>query len=887
MISQTDFNRKSPFTDSYQVSQTQFPSICLKTLEHKHDPSLKVLSFEAVCVSLDEWMKNLKSVKLRESLIHKNLQKMLDFSSKGVQVNDSVETRYYVQSYFEDPKHTLFDEINRRKTHSDYFAAEELLALEEDLLAALTYLQSEHIYHGDLRPENIVYAENPRQSNKLIDRILDPLKPARIQWQHLKSKQACYSSPKIYSGLVNVHTKIKHNPFKSDTFSLGLVLLEAGLLKSVQEIFGEIEINFNKFMDLLQEFLERFQENPLLLKTVFWMLDLEEKTRKDASQIIKMFEDIHLKFAETKQFSGEERSGVEQAYVYQSEDIRNLNQQIQFQNFNTLGRTDTFENPFNGSGDFIEQEIKHQFKENRSHEKADNYSQKNPELFRVSHGQKVQLSVNNLQRPNEYASNEFQIEKESKNSNTNFKKFQSQPNFVQISLKENLENDEFKGKNSNELVNENVIHVKEAELPIENTNNLYLNKRDDLNFAITTNSYQNKVESSNLPQNDQRHFTENNFVNYSKQNVNSQIIENTPGLNNDLLDDLFSLPKGEAHLTQRPVFTTNQPYVYQKFNNETFQEIIPNRFNIASNLSQPIQTANQTNPSSSYFISHNQNLNGPYPYESSSPNSQIQIKNIITSYQDSIVSQAQIDRSNNSHNYRFNSSINPTVPNTPIQYQPQLEYSYNSSSYNTSKQPNEKSNLTVISNKTSHELQRITVSVAYDDNNQVNKIEHGPDLVSKELIRDTSSEIISQFKNEVKHRTIIGRNVRPSASANPIISGPIEPSITNLGSVSTQNEYYRNRDDRVGQISGLSTRIEKPSISGDNINNRSQMTANMNTYHSTEKTVQSFGFSPSSNPIQIKRSLNPIDNVSGTTLYYKVYDATTTQSNNTGNVYRG
>ena len=887
MISQTDFNRKSPFTDSYLVSTTQFPAICFKTLEHKHDPSLKLLSFETVSVSLDEWMKYLKSVKLRETLIHKNLQKMLDFSSKGDKVNDSLETRYYVHSYFEDPKHTLFDEIIRRKTHSDYFAPEELLALEEDLLSALTYLQSEHIYHGDLRPENIVYAENPRQSNKLIDRILDPLKPARVQWQQLKSKQACYSSPKIYSGLVNVHTKIKHNPFKSDTFSLGLVLLEAGLLKSVQEIFGETEINFHQFMDLLQEFSERFQENPLLLKTVFWMLDLEEKTRKDASQIIKMFEDIDLKFAEKRQFSGEEKSGVEQAYVYQSEDIRNLNQQIQFQNFNTLCRTDTFENPFNGSGDFIEQEIKNQFKENKSHENEDNYSHKNQESVRIIQNQKVHMSVNNLQNPNEYTSNEFQIEKESKNSNASFKKFQSQPNFVQISLKENLQKNEFKGKNLNELGNGNVIQEKKAELPIENTNNLYLNKVDDLNFVIPTNSYQYKVESINLQQNDERHFKENSSVNYPIQNLSTQTIENKPGLNNDLLNDLFSLPKGEAHLIQGPVFTTNQPYIYQKFNNETFQEIIPNRSNTTFNLSQPIKAVNQTNPSSSYFISHNQNHNGLYPNESSSPNSKIQIKKIMTDYQDSVVSQALIGRYNNSQNYQFNSSLNPTLPNTPIQYQPPLEYSYNTSSYNTSKQPNEKSHLTVVSNTTSQEPRRISVSFAYEDNNHVNKIEHRPVSVSKELIRDTSSEIISQFKNELKHRTIVGRNIRPSASANPIISGPIEPSITNLGSVSPHNQYYRNRDDRVSPISGMATRIEKPSISGDNNYNQSQMTPNMNTYHSTEKTVQSFGFSPSSNPLQIKRSLNPIDNVSGTTLYYKVYDATTAQNNNTGNVYQG
>ena len=40
-------------------------------------------------------------------------------------------------------------------------------------------------------------------------------------------------SPSIFGVLINRETCLKHNPYKSEVFSLGMVVLECGVLKSI------------------------------------------------------------------------------------------------------------------------------------------------------------------------------------------------------------------------------------------------------------------------------------------------------------------------------------------------------------------------------------------------------------------------------------------------------------------------------------------------------------------------------------------------------------------------------------------------------------------------------------------------------------------------------
>lgn len=81
---------------------------------------------------------------------------------------------------------------------------------------------------------------------------------------------------------------VKHNPYKSEVFSLGILILETGLLKSVQEIFDlkNKKINVEKFLELIDEFMEIYGEIDLLRESMVWFLDLNGKSRNDPKTLL-------------------------------------------------------------------------------------------------------------------------------------------------------------------------------------------------------------------------------------------------------------------------------------------------------------------------------------------------------------------------------------------------------------------------------------------------------------------------------------------------------------------------------------------------------------------------------------------------------------------------
>lgn len=122
----------------------------------------------------------------------------------------------------------------------------------------------------------------------------DPFSPNKVQINHLKNHHAIYMAPVLFKSLALKKKKVKHNPYKSEVFSLGLVILEAGLLKSIQEVFdlrGK-KINVDRLLELIDEFMEIYGQIDLLRESLIWFLDLNSKTRNDPKTLIKMFLDL-------------------------------------------------------------------------------------------------------------------------------------------------------------------------------------------------------------------------------------------------------------------------------------------------------------------------------------------------------------------------------------------------------------------------------------------------------------------------------------------------------------------------------------------------------------------------------------------------------------------
>ena len=160
--------------------------------------------------------------------------------------------------------------------------------MAEDLLNALSYCQENRMLHSNVRPELIEFPINGRVNFKLLDNLNNQVHPNQIQLLNINNNKDLYMSPILFNNLLNQETQIKHNPYKSDVFSVGLILLEAGLLQSVQSIydFDNKKISENELVDKVEQFIEKYPEEDVLHEILMVMLEFTEDLRLSPNKLL-------------------------------------------------------------------------------------------------------------------------------------------------------------------------------------------------------------------------------------------------------------------------------------------------------------------------------------------------------------------------------------------------------------------------------------------------------------------------------------------------------------------------------------------------------------------------------------------------------------------------
>ena len=126
--------------------------------------------------------------------------------------------------------------INHRSKIKKYYTEFELISILKQLVSALYFLQKEKkIAHRDIKPENILIFKN--NLYKIGD--FGEAKESKVpkQLSTLRGTEL-YMSPLLYNGLHENKDDVRHNPFKSDVFSLGYCFIYASSLD--YEIINEI-----------------------------------------------------------------------------------------------------------------------------------------------------------------------------------------------------------------------------------------------------------------------------------------------------------------------------------------------------------------------------------------------------------------------------------------------------------------------------------------------------------------------------------------------------------------------------------------------------------------------------------------------------------------------
>jgi serine/threonine protein kinase len=253
----------------------------------------KIICVEKLFNDKETVLRELEAKKKKIFNRHDNFLNVLDYSLE--EQKNWCSTFYLLKTFYEYSEKTLKREIIDRKNSESSvgsFSAKEMTYLLYQMVSANAHLQERQQYHGDISPSTI-YVDTSGNF-RLAFRCNEQMTAERAQIDKSFRGEPLYLSPTLYAGVRERNLeKARHNPQKSDIFALGLTLLEAGLLKSVQGIYeGRSTVDSKALEELIQEFELQHDDNPLMYSTVRKMLEIEEDERPDFPQLLGALPDF-------------------------------------------------------------------------------------------------------------------------------------------------------------------------------------------------------------------------------------------------------------------------------------------------------------------------------------------------------------------------------------------------------------------------------------------------------------------------------------------------------------------------------------------------------------------------------------------------------------------
>ena len=279
----SDIKRKSDLETTYSKGQMRKDPFFGEHFAYNAiQGSSQIICVEKLFNDKESILREIEAKKKKILNKHPNILNLLDYS---VEVQSNwCSTFYLLKLFYEWPEKTLKQAILERKSTpgpGGFFSLKEATNLLYHIVHACSFLQEKSVYHGDISPLTIFLTD--KGEFKLAFRVNEQISSERVQIDKSIKNEPLYLSPTIFTAVKNrTLERSRHNPYKSDIFALGLSILEAGVLRSIQGIYG-LNDNFdeNAFEELLGEFEMKYEDNPLLYTSVRKMLEINEDERPD------------------------------------------------------------------------------------------------------------------------------------------------------------------------------------------------------------------------------------------------------------------------------------------------------------------------------------------------------------------------------------------------------------------------------------------------------------------------------------------------------------------------------------------------------------------------------------------------------------------------------
>ena len=170
------------------------------------------------------------------------------------------------------------------------FTDKTLKRILREILYGMAHLQDHRMVHGDLRPELIGVPLKREDNFRLLDRLGNSARPLDVQKKNIETNKPLYIAPELFKHLLrDPDSKFKYNPFKADIFSLGLIILEAGVFSEISHIYEHEsgEIFKEELIALVEQFIEKYPRDFILQETLMIMLEFSPKLRQEPTTLLK------------------------------------------------------------------------------------------------------------------------------------------------------------------------------------------------------------------------------------------------------------------------------------------------------------------------------------------------------------------------------------------------------------------------------------------------------------------------------------------------------------------------------------------------------------------------------------------------------------------------
>jgi len=178
----------------------------------------------------------------------------------------------------------LGEVLNKKFRSREYWKESDLIEIAHNMIKVLAYMQREGIAHRDLKPENIFSL--PANQIKLTDMGESKMPIHDEEFATIRGTPR-YLSPILVVARQNKQRNVTHNIYKSDVFSLGLIMIEMASLLNITDLNNFSKGGESKTKNRIKQLKVLYTKN--LLSLLETLLTYDEAKRPDFIEMEKIY----------------------------------------------------------------------------------------------------------------------------------------------------------------------------------------------------------------------------------------------------------------------------------------------------------------------------------------------------------------------------------------------------------------------------------------------------------------------------------------------------------------------------------------------------------------------------------------------------------------------